>query len=315
MGEADRYQEYKRPKTSFRLGDDGNALVALFALNVIFFLLILLIQVGVNFSQRSDDAFYRDVVPQFAIPGSFAAFIQKPWTIITYMFGDIKPEIIRLLSNMLWLWAFGSLMQQMGANSKMVPVYLYGGLAGGLFFILAHYIFPSLAPARGSAALLGANTGVMAIAVATTTMAPGFRFFQQLGNGIPIWVLTAVYILIDLAGIGGDRTAYSIAHLAAGLAGFLFVILLNKGKDGSIWMHRFYGWITTLFEPGKKKPAPNLREKIFYETGGRKPFHKTSHVTQQRIDEILDKINQKGYDKLTEEEKLVLKKASEDGNL
>jgi len=34
-------------------------------------------------------------------------------------------------------------------------------------------------------------------------------------------------------------------------------------------------------------------------------------VTQQRIDEILDKINQKGYQKLTEEERDMLRRASE----
>jgi len=35
-------------------------------------------------------------------------------------------------------------------------------------------------------------------------------------------------------------------------------------------------------------------------------------VTQQRIDEILDKINQKGYHFLTDEEKELLKRASEE---
>ena len=34
---------------------------------------------------------------------------------------------------------------------------------------------------------------------------------------------------------------------------------------------------------------------MFYKTGNQKPFEKHSIVTQQRIDEILDKINQKGY--------------------
>ncbi|MBS1497488.1 MAG: rhomboid family intramembrane serine protease, partial [Bacteroidetes bacterium] len=45
------------------------------------------------------------------------------------------------------------------------------------------------------------------------------------------------------------------------------------------------------------------------------PFTKSTNITQQRIDEILDKINQKGYHFLTDEEKQVLKKASEDDNL
>ncbi len=314
MGEADRYQDYKRPKTSFRLGDDGNALVALFAINVIFFLLLLLIEVGYNYSQRKEADYYNEIVRWFAVPGSFSAFIKKPWTLFIYMFGDVKPELIRLISNMIWLWAFGSLLQRMEGNSRLIPIYIYGGIAGGLFFMGAHYIIPSLQPLRGSAALLGANTGVMAVAMATTTLSPNFRFFTQIGSGIPIWVLTAIYIFIDLASIGSNP-AYGIAHLGAALAGFLFIVLLRRGRDGSVWMNRSYTYITTMFEPGKKTAKQNIREKVFYETGGRKPFNKTSHITQQRVDEILDKINQKGYEQLTEEEKQILRKASEDEGL
>ncbi|MBW9071356.1 rhomboid family intramembrane serine protease, partial [Agrobacterium pusense] len=136
---------------------------------------------------------------------------------------------------MIWLWAFGYLLQRMAGNDKLIPVYIYGGIVGGIFFILAHYIFPSLSNSRDSATLLGANTGVLAVAMATTTLSPNYRFFTQIRNGIPIWVLMAVYILIDFAGVASDNAAYSISHLGGVLAGFLFVVLLRKGKDGSIW--------------------------------------------------------------------------------
>jgi hypothetical protein len=43
------------------------------------------------------------------------------------------------------------------------------------------------------------------------------------------------------------------------------------------------------------------------------PFTKTPLVTQQKVDEILEKIYQKGYGSLTEDEKEVLKRASKDG--
>ncbi|MEJ7682604.1 MAG: DUF6576 domain-containing protein [Segetibacter sp.] len=48
---------------------------------------------------------------------------------------------------------------------------------------------------------------------------------------------------------------------------------------------------------------------MFYKST-QKPYKKTPHVTQQRIDDLLDKINNKGYHALTEEEKDFLKKAS-----
>ena len=77
-------------------------------------------------------------------------------------------------------------------------------------------------------------------------------------------------------------------------------------------MNELYNWFINLFNPDKKtNPQVKVREKIFYDTGNRKPFEKRPVVTEQRIDQILDKINQKGFDHLTEEEKTILKKAKE----
>ena len=53
------------------------------------------------------------------------------------------------------------------------------------------------------------------------------------------------------------------------------------------------------------------KEKHFYRAD-KKPFEKVSNVTQQKLDAILDKINQEGYELLTEEEKAFLKRASKE---
>jgi hypothetical protein len=52
-----------------------------------------------------------------------------------------------------------------------------------------------------------------------------------------------------------------------------------------------------------------VKSQLFYKAN-QKPFEKTPLLTQDRIDNILDKINHKGYHSLTEEEKEFLKKAS-----
>ena len=52
------------------------------------------------------------------------------------------------------------------------------------------------------------------------------------------------------------------------------------------------------------------QQRFYKET--RKPFEKKPHVTQQKLDEILDKINQEGYQSLSDEEKEFLKKASQE---
>jgi membrane associated rhomboid family serine protease len=311
MGESDRYSDYQRPRRRLTLGDDSNALVALVTINIIVFLLLMVIQVTYFFFQTEQGVFNAQVVQYFQMPAQLVKLSERPWTILTYMFTHV--EIIQVLSNMLWLWAFGFILQELTGNKKLIPVYLYGGLVGGLFFILSNYFIPPLKPLIANASLMGGNAATMAIAVATTVLAPNFRFFRNIGGGIPIWVLTVVYVLIDFAGVASMGAAYSIAHLAGGLAGLVFVYFLRRGYDGSLWMNKLYHWFMNLFNPNKKRDQTSIREKVFYNADNRKPYKKTSNITQQRVDEILDKINQKGFHFLTDEEKNILKRAADEG--
>jgi membrane associated rhomboid family serine protease len=315
MGEADRYGEYQKPrKKGLLLGQENNALVALFAINIAIFLILTFINLSFVIADKQGNNFYSLVLQWFALPSGLAELGERPWTLFTYYFSEFG-NVIRLISNMIWLWGFGYLLQQMAGNDKIIPVYIYGGVVGGIFYIAMHYIMPTLRDQVGTAYLLGANTGVLAVALATTTLSPDYRFFTFIRKGIPLWVLMGAYILIDFAGVATSSAAISISHIGAVLAGYLFVVFLRKGKDGSKWMNQFYSIIINLFNPYKKPSKDKVKATVFYNTEGRKPFKKTSIITQQRVDEILDKINQRGYDFLTAEEKEMLKKAAENDEL
>lgn len=310
MGESDRYIDYKMQKKRFTLGQPGNALMWLFAINVVFFLVLQTIKVAINVNDHSSTAFYEQVVYWFQLPAGLGPLSAKPWTVLSYMFSDV--ELMRALSNMLWLWAFGSVLQNLTGNKKLVPVYLYGGFAGALFFIAAAYLIPANKAIISSLGLLGANAPVMAVAIAATMIAPNYRFFSHIGGGIPIWILTVIYAAIDLGSIARGPEAFPVAHIGGAFAGFLFVKMLKNNMDGSAWMNNLYNWFINLFNPHKKEKKNNVKERVFYNAGSKSPYSKTAIVTQQRVDEILDKINQKGYDHLTKEEKDILKRASED---
>jgi membrane associated rhomboid family serine protease len=310
MGEADRYQEYRIRKHRLSLVQPGNALMWLIVFNVILYLILLFIKAGITIDEHSDALFYSRVANWFQLPAGLNELGGQPWTIISYMFSDTG--FFRLLSNMLWLWAFGTVFQDLAGNRKLIPVYIYGGLAGALFFILAANLIPSGNGLISTMGLLGANPAVMAVAVAATFVSPGYRFFRNINGGIPLWILTVVYAMIDLAAVSKQPAAQPIAHIGGAVAGFLFVVLLKKNMDGSVWMNNLYEWISNLFNPDKTAKKNNVKEKVFYNTGGRNPYSKVSNVTQQRVDEILDKISQKGYDHLSKEEKDILKRASED---
>lgn len=306
MGESDRYLD--RQIKRITLGDDNNALMVLVAINAMIFISFGLIQIIYYLTQSSDSAFHYEVLRWFILPAKLSTLATLPWTLLTYMF--VHVGIIYTLINMLWLWVFGAILQDLSGNTKIIPVYIYGGLAGAIVFIVSSYSIPGLHNEIEYEFMMGGNASIMAIAVATTTLSPDYRMFRMLNGGIPLWILTLLYIVIDFAGSGG--TAHHLAHLGGGLIGFLFIISLRKGYDWSLWMNQIYLWFMNLFNPDKQKlPPEKIREKVFYNTHGQKPFIKRPVVTQQRIDEILDKINQKGYNHLSEEEKNILKKARE----
>ena len=310
MGESDRYLDYKIKRQRFTLGQPDNALMWLFVINVIFFLVLATIKVAIAVNDNSASVFYSQVVNRFSLPADAGKLFSRPWTVLTSMFSDT--ELFRAISNMLWLWVFGGLLQNLTGNKKLIPVYLYGGIAGALFFVVATYLIPSNKAVIDSANLLGANAAVMAVAVVATWIAPNDRFFRHIRGGIPIWILTVIYMCIDLAGVATAPAAQAIAHVGGAIAGLLFVVLLQKRIDGSSWMNNGYSWFINLFNPNKNKGRNAIKEKVFYNTGNRSPYNKKSNVTEQRINQILEKISQKGYNDLSKEEKDILKRAGED---
>ena len=282
--------------------------MALITINAILFLSLGVIEVIYYMIGSTNVAYQYQILRFFTLPAKLNTLAVMPWTILSYMF--VHSGIIHILVTMLWLWVFGSIFQTISDNNKIIPLYIYGGLAGALVFISVNYIMPNLRNDIDYSSMAGGNAAVMAVAIAATTLAPNYRLFRMLNGGIPLWVLTIAYVIIDVAGSGS--TAHHLAHLGGGLAGYFLVIALRKGYDWGKWMNDAYTWFMNLCNPEKKVATePKIKDKIFYDTGNRVPFYKKPVVTQQRIDQILDKINQKGFDRLTEEEKSILKKAGE----
>jgi membrane associated rhomboid family serine protease len=296
-------------KKRILMGEDTNALTWLIILNAMFFIGILSIKVIYDLTAGHSAATYSNVDSWIALPAGGYQLITRPWTLITYMFSH--NSIWYLISSLLWLWCFGYILQDLAGNTKLFPVYLYGGFFGGLFFVITANLIPSIHVNAQAFSLIGAGASIMAVAIATTTLAPGFRILPMLNGGIPLWVLSLVYVAIDLSTIGLANGAVAAAHIAGGLAGFLFVHQLKRGNDMGQWIIDFANWINDLFNP-EKKHRKQQQEQQFYYKATRKPYEKTPHFSQQKLDEILDKINEHGYHFLTDEEKDFLKKASKE---
>ena len=303
----------KQYKQRITLGQSGNTLMMLIAICLIMFVGLAFMRAVWFFrfpKEIAPSLFTKNILGWFVLPADAEKMLSRPWTIITHMF--VHDNIWRVFSNMLWLWCFGYIMQELTGNKKIVPIFIYGGLAGGIAFMLAYNFVPSLQAQLPYASAVGASAGVMAVAIATAMISPQYKIFPMIAGGIPLWVLTALYLISDLATVSVSDTGNLIAHLTGAITGFLFIIFLRRGYDGSEWMSNFFDWVANLFNPDKPKKGKNIKEELFYKSSSA-PFKKTPNVTPQRVDEILDKINQKGYNFLTDEEKDLLKRASKEG--
>jgi membrane associated rhomboid family serine protease len=296
------------------LGQEGNALVQLVVINAVLFVVLKFIYVIYkSLDSATADYHFGNVASYIMLPASLDKLSARPWTVLTYMFAD--DSVFRFIGNMFWLWGFGYILQDLTGNRKLVPIYLYGGIAGAAFFVLAYAILPKLQLQAPIIQLAGANASVIALAIAVTTVAPDYRIFPMINGGIPLWILTVLYLLINFSTISLGGTGEYVANLAGAAAGFFFIYRLRRGHDGSIWLNQLFDWCNDLFNPNRKRKGRSPKDEFYYKVSGTQPYKKIPNVTQQRIDEILDKINQQGYRFLTDEEKEILKRAADEEDL
>lgn len=172
-----------RFRRKMTLGQDGNTLVLLLAILATVFCLFKFIQVGFYLSGVATTDYYDNIFTWFSLPADLSTLVRRPWTIITYMF--MHDGVWHMLGNVLWIWCFGYILQDLTGNGKLIPLFLYGGLAGAVLFLLSYNIFPGLAAQATLSTVVGASAGAMAIAIATTVLAPGYRIFPMINGGIP----------------------------------------------------------------------------------------------------------------------------------
>ena len=281
-------------KKRMMFGEDGDAVMRLIAINVIIFVILKFIEIVFQLTPSADVSLFKsNVLDWVSLPANLDTFITRPWVLLSHMIAQYS--LWQLLGNMLFLWAFGFLLQDLVGNKHIVPLYIYGGLAGAVLFIASANLLPRFAAEINSFNYLGASACVMGIAIAATVTAPDYRVFPMINGGIPLWIITLIYVIIDFAGLASSAFPHHLAHLGGAAMGYVYIKQIQYGKDPGEWMHRLYNWCIQLFDPKEKPVKKTIKKEVFYNTKGQEPFSKKPNVTQQRVDDILDKISQKGY--------------------
>ncbi|HZW78591.1 MAG TPA: rhomboid family intramembrane serine protease [Flavobacteriaceae bacterium] len=269
----------------------SDILVKLIVINVVVFLIVSL---GSFFMAMSPAYFAQ----WFVLSDHLSTLAFRPWTLITY--GFLHFGFFHILFNMIWLYWFGRIVLNLFNGRRFLTIYLLGAAAGGLLFVLAYNLFPVFQDHRGY--LIGASGAVTAIMIFIATYTPNtevriFRF------NIKLWHIALFLFLFDLVRIPSSGNAGGLlAHVGGGIFGYIYALQLAKGNDIGRWFERFMDWLTRLFKRKPKTPFKKVHrneKRTTNSTGA--SFSKSDH--QKKIDAILDKISQSGYESLSKEEK------------
>ena len=293
----------KRSALSYIPGYTNNAVLQLILASGVAFV-ILGVSWGITkIVYQGDDAnFNHYFISNLALP-SLHGFKSHWWTLLTYGWFHFS-GFWELLSNMLWLYCFGSVVQMLVGHKQVIPLFAYALITGGAFYLLSQLLPLSIPNTIG---ILGPRAGLMGLAAAAVTLTPKYRFYLTDTFSIPLILVAGIFAVLMVLGSGFFLPV--IFMLAGGaLMGFTYIRLLRAGYRPGEWMYRLTAKAESLVTPNEYA----IQQKRNRGRGNASRYEPQNGITQNRIDDILDKINQKGYNSLSSEEKDILMRAGKE---
>ena len=274
--------------------------------NVAVFVLFALLDVFATLFNMTSPALYLKM--WLELPSAPMQFVVQPWSLVTYMF--LHAGLMHILWNMLALYWFGKLFLSFFSTRHFIGLYLLGGIAGGLFFMLAYNTFPMFTDSASNGYLVGASAAVLAVVTATATRVPNQRLNLLLFGEIRLVTVAVATVVISLLLLTSDNAGGSFAHLGGAFAGWLFAYYLNKGRDVTSLINK----AVDIFVAFSGKVAGNFQGAKMYVHKGKRSddynYNAQKKNTDAEVDRILEKLKKNGYASLTDEEKKRLFDAS-----
>lgn len=221
------------------------------------------------------------------------------WRLITFQF--LHAGVNHLFFNMLGLWVFGGIVEEYLGRKKYAAFYLVCGVFGGLMYLLLN-LLGSGAHAMGielpfvlihdwQTRLVGASAGVFGVIMACAYIAPD-SLIQLIFPPVSLKMRTLAYVYLAIAAfnlmIQGSNAGGDAAHVGGAIAGYFFIRRSHLLRD----------FFDDFARRPKKVPTPAGRIAA-------------AGPEDAEIDRILAKVHEHGLHSLTDKERKVLARASE----
>jgi membrane associated rhomboid family serine protease len=322
MGIYDR-EYYRRETPSFLGSFTGRGTICkwLIGANVAFFIVQMLTR-----DNALGEPLYQGQLTE-ALWLNFGKVLHgEVWRLLTYAFLHDVNNPLHIIFNMLFLWWFGSDMEDLYGPREFLAFYLTAALGGGVACCLAEFL------GFGGGNVLGASGAVTAVMVLCAIHYPTrvIRLFFFLP--IPIWLFVVFQVAQDVFTLLGKLdTGVAVAcHVGGAAFGLLYYKM--HWRISSLWPES-WTWgrrrgrqgRLRVFREEETKPrrawaAPEREEgavQAAQDVVGVKPAAPGSSLAladehlEAQMDAILEKISRVGKQNLTEDELEVLRRASE----
>ncbi len=292
--------------------------------NVVIYIIFNLILTGVQVGNVSFDLI---VTKYFALNpltpvlfrdhgGQLIELSFYPWQIVTYMF--LHGGFFHLLLNMFALWMFGAELENIWGQNRFLAYYMLCGIGAGICNLLIAPLFTTVGPT------VGASGAIYGILVAFGYLFPDRNIYIYGILPVKAKYLVIFYMLLEVFSVAGgtDSGIAHFAHLGGGVIGLIYLLVFYRKSssdffgNSDILKNKFSSYYSSKNRSDsqsliktKARKNEDIADAEFQEikvTDYKKEMENQERSAQEKIDAILDKLSEGGYQNLTPEEKRIL---------
>lgn len=248
-----------------------------------FFVGLWFIEIIFKLSDTGTAFFFKYLKNPLLLPLNAKQFIYQPWSIFTY--GFIENNFWSLLTNMVWLWIFGTVIEDLRGINRVFPIFWAGSIFAGFALLLFSYFYTPTSPILYMSTL----GGVAAVAAATVTFKPKYVFYALFNRGIPIYVFGIIFLALSIF-LRMNNYYVVVVFVSGALVGYLSQNILYVFFEKT---RTLLGNLRAYFSSNKnfiKKPA------------GKVVRMQPKNNDELELNKILDKINTHGMESLSKKE-------------
>jgi membrane associated rhomboid family serine protease len=229
------------------------------------------------------------------------------WRLLTFAF--LHDGFLHIFFNMLFLWWFGSDVEQLYGRKEFLAIYLISALLGGVAYEIWGLTRDS------NSYCLGASGAVSTMLILCALHYPRRIIHVFAVLPVPIWLFAIFCVGMDVYGLFHVTQTAVVVHLAGAafaVAYYKWQRSLTEIVSGLMWWrHRRPRTRLKLFQPDPEREEPvAVSASSNSSSSSAAPVQVDEHL-EAKLDAVLAKIAKSGKESLTQQEQEILQQAAQ----